>query len=173
MTKPKAAMVNSLDTKSNAASGSNTSLMRKIRDIFQPKRGAVLRRIYAGLNSSYVSSKKQTIQTRGMFTLPGILDLQLTLAEITLLLNSLSLSDKERKDLQTYMKTTEITSEPITNATVVEEQHAPPKNHYFYCYQYSFSGAWFSTMLHNTAEEAFEDMTDTGIVHKKLCCVVL
>ena len=108
-----------------------------------------------------------------MFTLPGILDLQLTLAEITLLLNSLSLSDKERKDLQTYMKTTETISEPITNATVVEEQHAPPKNHYFYCYQYSFSGAWFSTMLHNTAEEAFEDMTDTGIVHKKLCCIVL
>ena len=108
-----------------------------------------------------------------MFTLPGILDLKLTLAEITLLLNSLSLSDKERKDLQTYMKTTEITSEPITNATVVEEQHAPPKNHYFYCYQYSFSGAWFSTMLYNTPEEAFADMTDTGIVHKKLCCIVL
>ena len=108
-----------------------------------------------------------------MFTLPGILDLQLTLAEITLLLNSLSLSDKERKDLQTYMKTTEITSEPITNATVEVIEQAPPKKHYFYCYQYSFSGAWFSTMLHNTAEEAFEDMTDTGIVHKKLCCVVL
>ena len=108
-----------------------------------------------------------------MFTLPGILDLRLTLAEITLLLNSHAISDKERTDLQTYMKTIEIISEPITNATVVEEQHAPPKNHYFYCYQYSFSGAWFSTMLHNTAVEAFEDMTDTGIVHKKLCCVVL
>ena len=108
-----------------------------------------------------------------MFTPRGILDLQLTLAEITLLLNSLSLSDKERKDLQTYMKTTEIISEPITNATIVEEQHAPPKKHYFYCYQYSFSGAWFSTMLYNTPEEAFADITDTGIMHKKLCCIVL
>ena len=71
------------------------------------------------------------------------------------------------------MKTTETISEPITHATVIEEQHAPPKKHYFYCYQYSMNGAWFSTMLHNTAEEAFEDMTDTGIVHKKLCCIVL
>ena len=108
-----------------------------------------------------------------MFTLRGILDLRLTLAEITLLLNSLSLSDKERKDLQTYMKTTETISEPITNATVEVIEQAPPKKHYFYCYQYSMNGAWFSTMLHNTAEEAFEDMTDTGIVHKKLCCIVL
>jgi hypothetical protein len=108
-----------------------------------------------------------------MFMPRGILDLKLTLAEITLLLNSHAISDKERTDLQTYMKTIEIISEPITNATIIEEQHAPPKNHYFYCYQYSFSGSWFSTMLHNTSEEAFEDMTDTGIVHKKLCCVVL
>ena len=108
-----------------------------------------------------------------MFTLPGILDLQLTRAETTALLNSHAISDKERTDLQTYMKTIEITSEPITNATIVEEQHAPPKNHYFYCYQYSFSGAWFSTMLYNTPEEAFADITDTGIMHKKLCCIVL
>ena len=108
-----------------------------------------------------------------MFTPRGISDLRLTPAEITLLLNSHAISDKERTDLQTYMKTTEITSEPITNATIVEEQHAPPKKHYFYCYQYSFSGAWFSTMLHNTPEDAFEDMTDTGIVLKKLCCIVL
>jgi hypothetical protein len=108
-----------------------------------------------------------------MFTLPGILDLRLTLAEITLLLNSLSLSDKERKDLQTYMKTTEITSEPITNATIVEEQHAPPKNHYFYAYQYSMNGQWFSGMLYNTPQEARKAMNDPIIMHKKLCCIVL
>lgn len=108
-----------------------------------------------------------------MFTLPGILDLQLTLAEITLLLNSHAISDKERTDLQTYMKTTETISEPITNATIVEEQHAPPRKYYFYCYQYSMNGGWFSTMLHNTPEEAFADITDTGIMHKKLCCIVL
>jgi hypothetical protein len=71
------------------------------------------------------------------------------------------------------MKNTETTSEIPINATVVEEQHAPPKKHYFYAYQYSFNGAWFSTMLHNTPEEAFADMTDTGIIHKKLCCIVL
>jgi len=71
------------------------------------------------------------------------------------------------------MKNTEITNDPITNATIVEEQHAPPKKHYFYAYQYSFSGSWFSTMLHNTPEEAFNDMRDSGIVHKKLCCIVL
>jgi hypothetical protein len=71
------------------------------------------------------------------------------------------------------MKNTETTSEPITQATVVEEQHAPPKKHYFYAYQYSMNGSWFSTMLHNTPEEAFADMTDTGIMHKKLCCIVL
>ena len=108
-----------------------------------------------------------------MFTPRGISDLQLTRAEITLLINSQTISDKERTDLQTYMKTTETISEPITHATVELIEQAPPKKHYFYCYQYSMNGAWFSTMLHNTPEDAFEDMTDTGIVHKKLCCIVL
>jgi hypothetical protein len=173
MTKPKADTVNSHAIKSNAPSGDSISLTRKICAMFQQKQGAALKRIYAGLNSSYVSSKKQSIQTHRMFTPRGILDLQLTLAEVTLLLNSQALSDKERTDLQTYMKTIETTSDNVTHATVVEEQHAPPKKHYFYCYQYSFNGAWFSTMLHNTPEDAFEDMTDTGIVHKKLCCIVL
>jgi len=172
-TKPKADTVNSHAIKSNAPSGDSISLTRKICAMFQQKRGAALRRIYAGLNSSSVSPKAPSIQTHGMFTPRGILDLRLTLKEITLLLNSLSLSDKERTDLQTYMKTTETISDNVTHATIVEEQHAPPKKHYFYCYQYSNNGSWFSTMLHNTPEEAFADMTDSGIMHKKLCCVVL
>ena len=103
----------------------------------------------------------------------GILDLKLTLAEITLLLNSHAISDKERTDLQTYMKTTEIISDPITHATIVEEQHAPPKNHYFYAYQYSMNGQWFSGMLYNTPQEARKAMNDPIIMHKKLCCIVL
>ena len=172
-TKPKAATVNSHAIKSNAPSGDSISLTRKICAMFQQKRGAALRRIYAGLNSSSASPKAPSIQTHGMFTPRGILDLKLTLKEITLLLNSLSLSDKERTDLQTYMKTTETISDNVTHATIVEEQHAPPKKHYFYAYQYSFNGAWFSTMLHYTPEEAFNDMRDSGIVHKKLCCIVL
>jgi hypothetical protein len=61
----------------------------------------------------------------------------------------------------------------IINATVVEEERAAPKKHYFYANQYSFNCAWFSTMLHYTPEEAFNDMRDSGIVHKKLCCIVL
>lgn len=169
----KAATVNSHAIKSNTQSGSNTSLTRKIRDIFLFTPKDVLERIYAGLNSSYVSSKKQTIQTHGMFTPRGISDLRLTPAEITLLINSQTISDKERTDLQTYMKTTETISDPITHATVIEEQHAPPRKYYFYCYQYSMNGEWFSTMLYNTPEEVLADITDTGIVHKKLCCIVL
>jgi hypothetical protein len=71
------------------------------------------------------------------------------------------------------MKTTETTSDNVTHATVVEEERAAPKKHYFYAYQYSMNGAWFSTMLHYTPEEAFNDMRDSGIMHKKLCCIVL
>lgn len=173
MTKPKADTVNSHAIKSNAPSGDSISLTRKICAMFQQKRGAALRRIYAGLNSSSVSPKAPSIQTHEMFTPRGILDLRLTPAEITLLLNSQAISDKERTDLQTYMKTTETTSDNVTHATIVEEEQAPPKKHYFYAYQYSFNGAWFSTMLHYTPEEAFNDMRDSGIVHKKLCCIVL
>ena len=173
MTKPKAATVNSHAIKSNAPSGDSISLTRKICAMFQQKRGAALRRIYAGLSSSSASPKEPSIQTREMFTPRGILDLRLTPAEITLLLNSQALSDKERTDLQTYMKTIETTSEIPINATVEKLEQAPPKKHYFYAYQYSFNGAWFSTMLHYTPEEAFNDMRDSGIVHKKLCCIVL
>lgn len=108
-----------------------------------------------------------------MFMPRGILDLKLTLAEITLLLNSLSLSDKERTDLQTYMKNTEITSESITHATIKEEETPLPKEHYFYAYQYSRRGQWFSSLLYPTAQEALKGITDTAILRKKLCCIVL
>ena len=111
MTKQKDDTVNSHDIKSNAASGANISLMRKIRDIFQPKRGAVLRRIYAGLNSNSALSKKQETQIRETFTPHGISDLRLSPGEITTLINSPLVSDKERKDLTTYMKHLEIVSE--------------------------------------------------------------
>jgi hypothetical protein len=141
--------------------------------MFQQKRGAALRRIYAGLNSSSASPKEPSIQTHGMFTPRGILDLQLTPAEITLLLNSRALSDKEQIDLQTYMKTIETPNEIPINATVIEEERATPKKHYFYCYQYSMNGQWFSTMLYNTPEEAFAHTTDSFIINKKLCCIVL
>jgi hypothetical protein len=173
MTKPKADTVNSHAIKSNAPSGDSISLTRKICAMFQPKRGAALRRIYAGLNSSSASPKAPSIQTHEMFTPRGILDLQLTLAEITLLLNSQALSDKERTDLQTYMKTIETPSEIPINATVIKKEQAPPKKHYFYCYQYSNNGQWFSGMLHDTPEEARKDITDNSIKNKKLCCIVL
>ena len=173
MTKPKADTVNSHAIKSNAPSGGSISLMRKIRDIFQPKRGAVLRRIYAGLNSSSASPKKPSIQTHGIFTSRGILDLRLTLKEITLLLNSLSLSDKERTDLQTYMKTTETTSEIPINATITDEEAPTPREHYFYAYRYSTHGQWFSSLLYPTAQEARKAIEDPVIIHKKLCCIVL
>ena len=173
MTKPKAATVNSLDTKSNTQSGSNTSLMRKIRDIFLFTPRDVLRRIYAGLKFDCALSKKQTTQAREMFMPRGILDLKLTLAEITLLLNSHAISDKERTDLQTYMKNTEITSESITHATIKEEETPLPKEHYFYAYQYSRRGQWFSSLLYPTAQEALKGITDTAILRKKLCCIVL
>ena len=111
MTKQKDDTVNSHDTKSNPASGASISLMRKIRDIFRPKRGAVLRRIYAGLSSKSASSKKQETQTHETFTSHGIADLRLSPGEITSLINSPLVSDKERKDLTTYMKHLEIVSE--------------------------------------------------------------
>lgn len=108
-----------------------------------------------------------------MFTPRGILDLRLTLAEITLLLNSLSLSDKERTDLQTYMKNTETTSEIAINATITDEEAPTPREHYFYAYRYSTHGEWFSTLLYRTAQEARNAIEDPIIMYKKLCCIVL
>jgi len=63
--------------------------------------------------------------------------------------------------------------ETAINATVIQEEQAPPRKYYFYCYQYSNNGAWFSSMLHATPQEALKDITDNSIVHKKLCCIVL
>jgi hypothetical protein len=71
------------------------------------------------------------------------------------------------------MKTIETPSEIPINATVIEEEQAPPKKHYFYCYQYSMNGQWFSGMLHATPQEALKEITDNSIIHKKLCCIVL
>jgi hypothetical protein len=71
------------------------------------------------------------------------------------------------------MKTIETPNEIPINATVIEEQHAPPKKHYFYAYQYSMNGQWFSGMLYDTPEEALKDITDHSIIYKKLCCIVL
>jgi hypothetical protein len=111
MTKQKDDTVNSHDTKSNPASGASISLMRKMLGIFPKKRGAVLKRIYAGLSSTSVVSKKYKTQIQGMFTSHGIADLRLSPGEITTLINSPLVSDKERKDLTTYMKHLEIVSE--------------------------------------------------------------
>jgi hypothetical protein len=71
------------------------------------------------------------------------------------------------------MKTIETTSDNVTHATVEKLEQAPPKKHYFYAYQYSMNGQWFSGMLYNTPQEARKSMTDPIIMHKKLCCVVL
>ena len=172
-------MVNSPDINSSAASGSNTSLMKKIAAIFQPKRGAVLRRIYAGLRSNSASPSASKIQTQGTFTPHGISDLKLSRDEITTLLHSPLLSDNERKDLQTYTQTSgtvndmsTTTDKGVTYASAREEVN-PPKEHYFYCYKYSMNGAWFSTMLYDTPEKASESVTDKAIIRTKLCCVVL
>ncbi len=173
-------MVNSQDTNSSAQSGASISLLKKIAAIFQPKRGAVLRRIYAGLNSDFASSKKQKIQIQGMFTPHGISDLKLSPGEITTLIDSPLTSEKDRKDLITYTQSSEIindmsatpNNEGVTYATAREEAN-PPREYYFYCYKYSMNGTWFSTMLYDSPAKAAESMTDKSIIRTKLCCVVL
>ena len=177
--KRKAATVKSQDTNSSVQSGSNTSLLRKIAAIFQPRQGAVLRRIYAGLNSDSASPSASITHSQGMFTPHGISDLKLSRAEITTLIDSPILSNKERNDLQTYIQNSETinnmnttTDKGVTYASAREEVN-PPKEHYFYCYKYSMHGSWFSTMLYDTPEKAAESMTDKAIIRTKLCCVVL
>ena len=174
-------MVNSHAIKSSAQSGASISLLKKIAAIFQPKRGAVLRRIYAGLNSDSVSLNKQKTQIQGMFTPHGISDLKLSPGEITTLIDSPLTSEKDRKDLVTYTQSSETVNdmiaktsnnEGVTYASAREEVN-PPKEHYFYCYKYSMNGAWFSTMLYDSPAKAAESMTDKAIIRTKLCCVVL
>jgi hypothetical protein len=59
------------------------------------------------------------------------------------------------------------------NATVIQEEQAPPKKHYFYAYRYSTHGQWFSSLLYPTAQEARNAIEDPVIMYKKLCCIVL
>ena len=61
----------------------------------------------------------------------------------------------------------------LTYATATELDAPPPREHYFYAYQYSLKGQWFSTMLYDSPEKAAENTTDKAIVRRKLCCVVL
>ncbi len=179
MIKRKDDTVKSPDTNSSVQFGSNTSLLKKIKDIFLRPQGAVLKRIYAGLNSDSALLNTQKIQTQGMFTPHGISDLKLSRAEITTLIDSPILSNKERTDLQTYMQNSETINnmnttkdKGVTYASAREEANVP-KEHYFYCYKYSMHGSWFSTMLYDTPEKAAESMTDKAIIRTKLCCVVL
>lgn len=174
-------MVNSHDTNSSDQSGASISLLKKMLAIFQPKRGAVLRRIYAGLNSDFASPSERTLQIQGMFTPHGISDLKLSPGEIMTLIDSPLTSEKDRKDLITYTQSLETindmtaktsNNEGVTYATAREEAN-PPREYYFYCYKYSMNGTWFSTMLYDSPAKAAESMTDKAIIRTKLCCVVL
>lgn len=73
------------------------------------------------------------------------------------------------------MKTLETTNNMkeqnnITNATVI---NTPTKEHYFYAYRWSEDGIWSTTLLYDTPEKALAALKDSGVVQKKLCCVVL
>ena len=177
--KRKAATVNSPDTNSSVQSGSNTSLLKKIKDIFLRPQGAVLKRIYAGLNSDSALPSALITHSQGMFTPHGISALKLSRDEITTLIDSPILSNNERTALQTYIQNSETandmnttTDKGVTYASAREEANVP-KEHYFYCYKYSMHGSWFSTMLYDTPEKAAESITDKAIIRTKLCCVVL
>jgi hypothetical protein len=187
-TTPKGATENSPDINSNAASGSNTSLTKKIRDIFPLKRGAVLKRIYAGLNSNSASSKKQTTQAQRMFTPHGISDLKLTHDEVMTLINSPQTSGQDRKDLQTYTQTSgtanetknmnpiEITPniDPTVYAFVKEDSLTQqPQMHYFIAYQFRLDGAWYATNLYTDKEQAQKAAGDKAIVRKRVCAIWL
>ena len=172
-------MVNSLDINLKNPYGSNTSLLKKIIDIFRPRRGAVLRRIYAGLNSDSVSPSASRTHSQGMFTPHGILDLKLSHAEIITLIESQTISNEERNALITYMKSIETTSdmktpdnEGITYASS-KDQEPPPKEHYFYAYKYKPTGLWFTTTLYSTPEEAHDALLEKNPARKKLCCIVI
>ena len=167
--------VNSPDTNSSDQSGASISLMKKIRDIFLPKRDAAPKPTCVGWSSSSVSLNGKEILTQGMFTPPGISGLKLSPGEITTLLSYPKLSDKDRKDLITSMKTLETTNNMkeqnnITNATVI---NTPTKEHYFYAYRWSEDGIWSTTLLYDTPEKALAALKDSGVVQKKLCCITL
>ena len=114
-----------------------------------------------------------------MFTPHGILDLKLSHAEITTLIESQTISNEERNALITYMKTIETTSdmkkadnEGVTYASS-KDQEPPPKEHYFYAYKYKPSGLWFTTTLYSTPEEAHDALLEKNPARKKLCCIVI
>jgi hypothetical protein len=186
-TTPKGATENSPDTNLKNPYGSNTSLLKKIRDIFRPKRGAALKRIYAGLNSNSVSPSESKIQAHRMFTPHGISDLRLTHAEVITLINSPQTSGQDRKDLQTYIQTSGTASEtkdmnplditpninPITYAIAKDDNAEQPRYYYFVAYQFRLGGAWYATNLYLKEEEARAAAGDKAIIRKKLCCVRL
>ena len=175
--------MNSHDTNSNAASGSNTSQTRKIKDIFLQPLKDVLKRTSAGSNSSSVSPSEQTIQNPGIFTPHGIWGLKLTPDDITALINSPILSNGERIALKTYTQTSGTANNmnnniPLTDAVTyatIKSEETPPKEHYFYAYQQNEGGLWFSTMVVPSVERAKHSLTylTVPIHRKKLCCVML
>jgi hypothetical protein len=116
-----------------------------------------------------------------MFTLHGILDLKLSRDEITTLMHSPLLSDNERKDLKTYIQTSETANdmnpkipnnEGVTYASS-KDQEPPPKEHYFYAYKHRPGGSWFTTTLYRTPEEAHAALLEKDPARKKLCCIVI
>jgi hypothetical protein len=176
-TKRKASTVNSHDTNSSDQSGASISLMKKMLGIFRPRRGAVLRRIYAGSNSDSVSPSERTRQIQEMYTRPGISALLLSLGG-TMTSTALEKEQKQSaKDFLISMQNIETINnnmkETMTNAIATEVDILKPREYYFYAYQYRLNGQWFSTMLYDTPEQAAENTTDKAIVRRKLCCVVL
>jgi hypothetical protein len=172
-------MVNSQDTNSSDQSGASISLLKKMLGIFRPRRGAVLKRIYAGSNSDSASPSGRTLQIQEMYTRPGISALLLSQGKNMTLTDSANPQKQSAKDSITFIATTEIINnnmkedKGLTFATATEPEAPRPKEHYFYAYQYSLKGQWFSTMLYDTPEKAAENTTDKAIIRRKLCCVVL
>ena len=183
MTKRKAATVNSPDTNSNAACGSNTSLLRKIKDMFLRRPDAVPERISAGSSSSSVSPSEQIIQTPKISMPPGTWALPDMLNTDTHSANSLHAYKIGPSVSQTSTTASEITNSPMENnpptsiepITSVDTLDTPRREYFFYAYQLSENGMWFSTMLGRSPQEAKESLSyiKFPIHQKKLCCVML
>jgi hypothetical protein len=176
-TKRKDDTVNSHDINSSEPSGASISLLKKMLGIFRPRRGAVLKRIYAGSNSGSVLPSERTLQIQEMYTRPGISALQLSQGKIT---TSTALEKEQRQSAKDFLISTQNIEtinnnmkETMTNAIATEVDILKPREYYFYAYQYRLNGQWFSTMLYDTPEQAAENTTDKAIVRRKLCCVVL
>lgn len=187
-TTPEGATENSPDINLKNPCGSNTSLLKKIRDIFLPKPKDALKHTFAGSNSNSVSPSASKIQAHRMFTPRGISDLKLTPDEVMIQLNSPLTSDQDRKDLQTYIQTSGTASEtkdmnpieitpnidPTVYAFVKEDSLAhQPKMHYFIAYQFRLDGAWYATNLYTDKEQAQKAAGDKAIVRKRVCAIWL